>query len=329
MSGQPVNVTAEDLLGEDLLFNSLPRLLKDHLSRPVPEQLWHYTSIAAMQSIIEDGLMYATDARFLNDREELIHAAKFSDRLIQEQSLPEQVVSFARLHVARTFEVFLSEKNPARRFVTCFTTKPDDLSQWRAYSGASIGASLGFDFRKALLPRELAPCIYEDDSKRRLLLEIFNPIFQTGVELFERDPAYLLGPDTPPAADVAASFPELDEAVKRASLTLLLPIMYILPLFKDKAFSVEDEWRIVKFGGVSGSDERNDLWPRFFRPRSDALVETMKVSVANRENQIPLTGLLIGPGCHPNAADSASRFLRMKGLGLSALASDVPYRTTR
>jgi hypothetical protein len=33
--------------------------------------------MGAMQSIVEQGEMYATDARFLNDRDELVHAAGF------------------------------------------------------------------------------------------------------------------------------------------------------------------------------------------------------------------------------------------------------------
>jgi hypothetical protein len=112
-----VNIDVKELVGEDILFNTLPPSLKAHLSRSIPKQLWHYTSIAAMQSILQHGEMYATDARFLNDREELIHAAKYSDTLIRKQSLPTEVITFARLHVAKTFRVFLSDANPSRRFV--------------------------------------------------------------------------------------------------------------------------------------------------------------------------------------------------------------------
>ena len=89
----------------------------------------------SMQAILDHGEIYASDARFLNDRDELIHAAKFADSVIQKQPHPPKVIEFVRQHVADWFSVFLSLKNPFRNYVSCFTSRRDDLSQWRAYSG--------------------------------------------------------------------------------------------------------------------------------------------------------------------------------------------------
>jgi hypothetical protein len=138
--------------GKDLIFEALPASIQAHLVTPVPDQLWHYTSMRGMQAILDHGEMYATDARFLNDRDELIHAAKYADWLIEHQPCPKEVIAFVRQHVADWFRVFLSFKNPYRNYVTCFTSCRDDLSQWRAYSAGSAGASMAFDLRESHMP---------------------------------------------------------------------------------------------------------------------------------------------------------------------------------
>src|SRR4051794_1170002 len=150
-----------DAPGEEQLLRLLPPSMQAHLRTPVPDQLWHYTSMHGMHAVLEHGEMYATDARFLNDREELIHAAKFADQLIQRQPYPQVVIDFVRQHVADWFRILLSLKNPYRKYVTCFSSRRDDLSQWRAYGAGSAGASLAFDLREFRMVR-LAPCVYRD-----------------------------------------------------------------------------------------------------------------------------------------------------------------------
>jgi hypothetical protein len=118
-----------DVPEEDQPLKRLPPSMQAHLMTPVPDQLWHYTSMHGMQAILEHGEMYVTDARFLNDRDELTHAAKYADQLIQRQPYPEEVINFVRQHVASCFGLFLSFNNPYRNYVTCFTSRRDDLSQ--------------------------------------------------------------------------------------------------------------------------------------------------------------------------------------------------------
>lgn len=50
--------------------------------QPIPEKLWHYTSVAGFQGIIASGAIYATDVRYLNDAEEFIHARKMASEVV-------------------------------------------------------------------------------------------------------------------------------------------------------------------------------------------------------------------------------------------------------
>jgi hypothetical protein len=310
-----------DGVGEDLVFKILPPSIQAHLTTPVPNQLWHYTSIKGMHAILEHGEIYATDARFLNDRDELIHASKCAERLIQDQPHPPAVIDFVRQHVARQFGVFLSLRNPYRNYVTCFTSRRDDLSQWRAYSAGSAGASMGFDLRGTY---DLAPCVYRDEEKRRLLGNSLDEIFRVGNMLFETDPATLLSSDATLPPEIKAKFPWAEEKVNLAAVRLLAPIMKILPLFKDSSFKDENEWRIVTLG--SESNPENDSI--FYRPRMDSLVPTIKVNIKRIDGKVPLTGLILGPGSHPNSSDAVTRYLRSQKIDLQAEPSAVPCRST-
>jgi hypothetical protein len=307
----------------DLKF--LPPSMQAHLRTPVPDQLWHYTSMRGMHAILDHGEMYATDARFLNDREELIHAAKYSDWLIQQQPCPQQVIDFVRQHVADWFRALLSFNNPFRDYVTCFTSRRDDLSQWRAYAGGSAGASMAFDLREYHMPGRLAPCVYRDEEKKRLLEDAFAEIFRVGYMHFKADPALLLPLNATLPPEIKARFPDADKDVAIASAGLVFPIMKIVSLFKDASFEAENEWRIVS-SGTDSYPESNDAI--FYRPRLDSLVPTKMVSIKRRDGTVPLTGLILGPGSHPDASDAVTRYLKSKKLAVQAEPSAVPYRST-
>src|ERR1700686_516666 len=50
--------------------------------QPIPQKLWHCTSIRGFEGIVTRGSIYATDVRILNDAEEFIHCSKVGDELI-------------------------------------------------------------------------------------------------------------------------------------------------------------------------------------------------------------------------------------------------------
>lgn len=123
--------------------------------------LYRYTSEEGLLGIIENDNIRATHVRFLNDYTEFRHAFR--------EGLPKDLDGTAR----RVVEGMLSERNRSPilgiiegptstydAFVCSFTALPqsggdpgDRLSQWRGYSHASQGFSLGFD--KTLLEKQI------------------------------------------------------------------------------------------------------------------------------------------------------------------------------
>lgn len=312
--------------------NTISKLLsgpiQDYLSTPVPQELWHYTSFKAMHSIIEQKAIYATDARFLNDRHELRHAADYANHLISTQNKPKPILEFVGAHVSDWFRVLLNLKNPFRNYVTCFSERRDDLSQWRAYSGQSTGVSLGFRFDKR---HDLSPCVYQDDMKRILLLAAFSKIFKAAEIIFEIDPLLLLKPEQSHNFELLNKFPDIETYVKGASSTLLIPLIKLIPLFKDASFESEQEWRMVNLvqnhgRNVSGEEDDSFNNSVFYRPTRETLVPTLVVDL-QKGGSIPVSSLYLGPGSHPYAEDATNRFLAFHQIPITSAPSAVPYRS--
>ena len=150
------------------------------LERPIPEKLWHYTSIQGFQGIVASKRIWATDLRFLNDREEFIHTRNIANGIVAASpELDEN--QFRNREILAKAVTFALDSTPLtsydfRVFVASFSAAEDQLGQWRAYSRGSSGVSLAFDL-KALRPpygngalMVFAPCVYDAVKKEELVL---------------------------------------------------------------------------------------------------------------------------------------------------------------
>jgi hypothetical protein len=119
------------------------------LTRPIPEKLWHYTSIQGFQAIVASKSMWATDLRFLNDYEEFIHARDIADKIVAES--PElDANGFMNRELLAKGVALAFDSGPVAHlqvFVASFSAAEDQLGQWRGYSHGSSGVSLAFDLR--------------------------------------------------------------------------------------------------------------------------------------------------------------------------------------
>lgn len=108
--------------------------------------LFHYTSTSGLIGILSNQLIWLTNAGFLNDTEELAYGANTVARRLRERSEHElstqpsgvstQYVASTLKGVAESLERF-DDGNPIGipfPFVSCFSKKRDDLSQWRGYA---------------------------------------------------------------------------------------------------------------------------------------------------------------------------------------------------
>lgn len=97
--------------------------------------LYHYTSVDTMHYILESGIMYATNLKYMNDSEEYANGIKEIYQIINRRR--KNLISREKLALA------LEEDVPI--YTISFSEARDLLSQWAMYAGDS-GVSVKFRF---------------------------------------------------------------------------------------------------------------------------------------------------------------------------------------
>ena len=320
----------------------------DWLTKPIPEKLWHYTSLQGLLGIVSSKHIFATDIRFLNDREEFVHAQSFIEEVIggldelDEHGWPVQMALkdvtgglFAR--------GVLSPKH-SQVFVASFSIAEDQLSQWRAYSRGSTGVSLGFDLRNIRPVPGLgslavfSECIYDDDQKKNFIAHAIRGFVQGASEIWkqvsDKDQMNELLKEMMtkhPEWSLSRAQEELkktqeewiDIELKRLGALLARDLLQLGALQKHSSFKEEQEWRLVLPMMVNSVPK---VHPRRFRPGATTLIPYVEFDLAEAR-PFPLTDVILGPGSEPQSAIEATRsFLASESLAITPRMSNAPFR---
>jgi hypothetical protein len=309
----------------------MPNLVLELLARPIPEKLWHYTSITGFQGIVESKRIWATDARFLNDREELIHIDQFADEVIEAATERDKELVSLALRLARI--------RGLRVFVACFTELEDNLSQWRGYSHDSIGVSLAFDFRLVRPPAAaesvvaFAPCIYSDERKGVLVNEALRHFIDAVRNFYPEiyEVACQEDPTKRNRKDKRNVVKEFLDANPHETQRLVLPVvrarifyLQVAALSKNSSFQGEREWRLV-LPMFEEPDRPLDNPPQF-RAGKTTLIPFIAHPTNGPTHGFPLVDVILGPGSDEDSVSAARRFLKLKELNIEPRVSKVPYR---
>ncbi len=322
------------------MSNPIDELLK----RPIPDKLWHYTSIRGFQAIVESKSVWATDLRFLNDREEFVHTRNIADKMVA--ATPELGADgfLNRAFLAMAVDLAFNSGPLANSqvFVASFSAAEDQLGQWRGYSHGSVGVSLGFDL-KTLRPSadsdtlvSFAPCVYDSDEKEALVSRALHH-FKEEVGGY-RDKAFKaaceINSENLNSTDKEQVVKEyLDanpdkkapiERFKSAVLKTRIDCLRIAALLKHSSFMEENEWRLVLPTLMDDSKQLNNP-PRFRAERTTLIPYIAHPFSASR--LLPLVDVILGPGGDENSVFALRRFLKAHGLDLEPRLSKVPYRT--
>lgn len=315
----------------------MPNSITELLNEPIPEKLWHYTSIEGFYGIVKDKRMWATDARFLNDREELVHVDKIAAEILKEASEYDEAGFPNKEWLSLAHR--LAPVAGLQVFVACFTAAEDQLSQWRAYSQESCGVSLAFDLRSVRPPEEVgstvvfAPCIYGPPERKKLLvvealrhfIEAVRNYYKTVYETACRqDPAKTsLNNKEQVVKEFLNANPtekQLPETYVRAVAQTRLSYLQVAALSKNHSFIEEKEWRLVlpMFEEPVPAPKNP---PQFRRGKT-----TLIPYVAHPTSKLPLVDVILGPGSDEITLSAAQRFLKSEGLNITPRLSQVPYR---
>lgn len=283
--------------------------------------LFHYTTADGLAGIASSSTVWATDAEFLNDAQELeFGRAQMVDAMLSaadELSPESEAVArddwddcrkaagcsagFIRSAVAEISKRACDGAVDARPFwavyVACFCEQGDLLSQWRGYAAAG-GFALGFD--KSALAGALV------DVDQRPLARLTQVTYGRGaVEPVVR--SVISAIDTEPRG-----LPDAFGCLEAANT--ILPALAGL---KHDAFREECEWRLIVMGERSGEPVR-------FRPGQISPTPYLELTLARDALKV----VVVGPGAHQQLrCDAVARLLRSAyGVDIPVRRSSAPFR---
>lgn len=279
------------------------------------DEVFHYTTNQALINIIKSKSIWLSDARFLNDREEII----FSQSLVRVAASKLEIQNWLdklktkgapdfKIEVFRTqYEKFLGgrmgpqfETNPnhiGTPYVFCLSGDRDSLAQWRGYGNQEvcIGFSKNF-FEKSFTGLDAFAKV------KYYAKEHFIPELETQIkEMIDRSAEKLIrgGSETLYLKDFPSNFPVF---------------------IKHLGFQSENEWRAIKRQSQTGLLEE----AYFLRAGSGVPVPTIAKAI---DPLVDIVSITFGPGSDQGMVNSLREVLSSNpNCSWKIGRSEIPYR---
>lgn len=283
------------------------------------DELFHYTDMTGLQGILEGRGFWLSEAKFLNDSEELYNGLNLTKKLIARLLQKIRYMPFRQ--VLETTLTQLEKNDFKNNYIASFSLKADDLEQWRAYAKNGSGVCIGFNVKeKTTYPHFpnsniwiLNRVIYNDEIKLWILHSIIFKYFYE----FKKD--------------IQNGLTNLDEEDYAISLANSLSRVFIY--FKNKAFESEKEVRLVYDMG----DPLKLFNKKYYRNVNNVLVPYVCTNDTKLKNSdgikmgidlLPISKIIVGPTVNQDVIiESIQNFI--EDIGYSKIivrSSKVPYR---
>ncbi len=317
------------------------------LERPIPAEVWHYTSIAGLEGILSSGTVWATDARYTNDKKEIIHARDVAEeclRSLKADARHDQLpVDTLCDMLAKAFDEGALSPMETEVYLVSFSEAADLISQWVQYADGGRGVSIAFDLRYIRPPKEaeiavtFAPCVYDDATKLSLIQFVLDQFINAEVAAYERtqDPGWMPGQVRSWAIvqkifkkpfDIKALERKLEGDVvaelKQAWRMALYDLLRVASHCKDKSFYAENEWRLV----LPRTKKRPLVYQTIEYRGSKANIPYLRSNLF-RKDCLPVTRVMTGPLC--SGIEDVERIVKASGCAIPIVSSSAPLRDTR
>jgi hypothetical protein len=279
------------------------------------ELVWHYTGFRGLEGILS-GKIWASSASYLNDTQEFRYAIDIALEVLQEES---EQTSSSPLKFNSELMRFLQGVDSKQAFVTSFSKKRDDLSQWRAYGGKGPSFAVGFNAR-ALAEKckgsrfDFVRVVYGESAIREAFQEDLRRVRDGQEQAIKDDPS-----------------PTTEE------FKLISSLMALGEQAKHESFRDEDEWRLVRRVAAISLEPQLSLK---FRESGSLVVPYVEVPLHTplekdpvldrtcpQTVESPIAAVDVGPSPHPDALiHSVMEMSRRKGLKIPVRSSATPFR---
>jgi len=269
-----------------MLANEAEAWTKLHGDPPIP--LYHYTTGQGLLGMLQNGRLWATNAHFMNDPQEINYAADIVQRAVLAAADKhktavdalasgwiDKIVTFGRDRAWKAPKIDQWASDAIRTFdeqggayIACFCREPDLLSQWRGYGAVGGGYAVGFTSAN-LATRStdilLRRVIYDSTEQLGIVKRWVDAVFALDLE-WRTEQKRLVAQTTqgrPPDWQALIKAFQGDSELQiqmrqraKEGLTALNSgledfsrfMIECLVCFKNPAYAAEDEWRLIVFG---------------------------------------------------------------------------------
>jgi hypothetical protein len=267
--------------------------------------LCHYTSQLGLIGILKEKAMWATDAAYQNDSQEVVYAFNLAQKYFGTMDMSATLLETKR--IAGQLPVY----------VASFPEEPDLLSQWRGYCSQGSGFAMCLDADHMIRVADthgwgFFKCIYDEAAQIELLKRMEEQAVLHKDTLFQ----YTTPPKGLPV---------------RVQFGLLL--LFYATVFKHPKFKEESEWRAIKRAASSSGTPANPpgvpVIAPHIRPGASTLIPyTLFPLTLNENDSIQLAELVVGPTPHPILATRAVEILlkEKKVFCPKVRSSEIPFR---
>lgn len=281
--------------------------------------LYHYTSLAGFQGIVESSGFWASDNRYLNDAQELSHGRDLAVSVLDHRMA--RLESHPFRSILEVVRDQLRDTPREGRLITCFSKARDSLEQWRGYgAGAGVCLRLGGSGKDRIDLASYRPMFFGPDqlpfavrySWRSKVVALLSIIRRFEAE-YARDKRAM--PNKWP-----------DDHDGEYVKYLLSHLEYKAITFKNEAFREEREVRLVFHYSDIGKFEGGLR----YRPSPFGLIPYISTGErAGMTGLLPIHEVIVGPSQHQDlVAQSVDDFLRARKYEDVAITlSKVPYRS--
>lgn len=282
---------------------SFAMLRRFHRTAP-PSLIYHYTSSAALISIVANNELWLSEATYLNDRHEIELGRRLACDCVKARIAAEPSAE-VRAMFELTLSYFDSRADP-QVYVACFSFEGDDLTQWRAYGGTDAPVAIELEHSPLMFGYTsegvLDRVIYNAEDQRWVfdrLLTAYGDAYRDDI----RDPIPVERRGPPLTVE------EENEIVAGS---LYHALWHYIVTCKDPAFASEREVRFIYTAHDYSQDGGSRSWypehpaPRF-RERAGRVIPYLTSSNLEFSNmdrireaeRLPIRSVRIGPTAEP------------------------------
>jgi len=321
------------------------KLIEDFFNQPIPRELWHYTTLEGCRGILFSQSIWATEARFTTDPTEFVNAQQFCldflGAIKPDSEDAEHAIRAARNIVESAFGTGMLSPGKIEVFVASFSSSRDRKSQWLGYADNARGVSLNFDLINVRPPSDLnlgiavAPCIYYDGQKEKLLRAALSHYVDTTMRLWSQtsDIAWVkkqlhtwkllrsMSGESFSRQDFDAYIgKQIRKDLHQAYAHSCFDLLRIASLCKHESYHEENEWRISLPHLKSKPMEHNVI---LYRGREQN-IPYIEFNLSRGKKRLPVTEVMAGYQC-PNLQVVRDALIEFD-FKIPLSKSEIPYR---